>query len=263
MKIYVDLLLFLNFAFDFLLLLSVSILLRRNVSINRVISGAFVGSLSILFLFIPISTITLFFLKIGISILMIGCAFGYRNMKYTIRNFTYLYITSIVLGGFLYFLNVQFSYQQKGLVFYHKGLSINYIVLIIFAPIILYLYVKQGLYLKQNYNHYYKVNLYLKNHKSIRLNAFLDTGNVLEDPYFHRPVILINKKSMIYDINEFGMILVPYKTVGGDGFLKCFPAEKIKIGKKEYHCKFLVGIMEMPIHLDGVDCILNKKIMEG
>ena len=262
MRVYVDLVFLLNFAFDFLLLLTISILLRRNVSINRIILGAFVGSLSVFFLFIPISTLTLFFIKIVISILMVLCSFGYRTIKYTLRNFTYLYMTSIVLGGFLYFLNIQFSYKQGGLVFYHHGLSINYIVLIVASPIILYLYIKQGLYLKQNYNHYYKVNLYLKNNQCICLNAFLDTGNVLEDPYFHKPVILMNKKRMIYDINEFGMILVPYQTVSGSGLLKCFKAEKMQIGKKEYH-HFLVGIMEDSIHLDGVDCILNKKIMEG
>lgn len=64
MKIYLDLVLFLNFAFDFLLLSSVSIVLKRNIKINNIIIGAFIGSLSILLLFIKISNFTLFILKI-------------------------------------------------------------------------------------------------------------------------------------------------------------------------------------------------------
>ena len=109
MKIYVDLVLLLNFAFDFILLLSVSILLRRMISINRLLLGAFIGSLSILLLFININSFTLFILKMFISVIMILVAFGYKSRKYFIKNIGFLYMSSIVLGGFLYFLNIQFS----------------------------------------------------------------------------------------------------------------------------------------------------------
>ena len=40
MKIYVDYVLFLNFMFDFLLLVSISLILKRQVKINRLILGA-------------------------------------------------------------------------------------------------------------------------------------------------------------------------------------------------------------------------------
>ena len=52
MKIYLDLLMILNFLIDFILLITVSIILKRNVSINRVMLGAFFGGISILFLFL-------------------------------------------------------------------------------------------------------------------------------------------------------------------------------------------------------------------
>ena len=76
----------------------------------------------------------------------------------------------MILGGFLYFLNVQFSYKQEGLVFYHDGLSINFIFLLIFSPLILYIYIRQGLTLKNNFSNYYKVNLYFNN-KKIRFKS--------------------------------------------------------------------------------------------
>ena len=83
---------------------------------------------------------------------MVLITFNFKNIRYTLKNLFYLYITSVVLGGFLYFLNIEFSYKQVGLVFYHNGLSINFIVLIIASPIILFAYVKQAIYLKNNYS---------------------------------------------------------------------------------------------------------------
>ena len=70
MKIYVDLVLFLNFFFDFLLLLATSLILRRNVNIKRILLGALIGSLSIFLLFVSINSFTLFLIKILISILI-------------------------------------------------------------------------------------------------------------------------------------------------------------------------------------------------
>ena len=162
----------LNFCFDFILLLSVSILLRRNVSIYKIILGAFFGGLSILFLFFKINNLTLFLLKIVISIVMTLISFGYKSFKYTLRNLLYLYMASIVLGGFLYLLNNEFSLKNNGIVFINNGLSINFVFLIIFSPIIIYLYIKQGLWLKNNYSNYYKIVIIKDSHKYI-FNAYL------------------------------------------------------------------------------------------
>lgn len=261
MKIYLDLVLILNFIFDFLLLASVSIFLRRNVSLTRLIIGAFIGSISVLALFLNINSFELFLIKLVISILMCLSTFGYKKLKYTLKNMFYLYTTSMILGGFLYFLNVEFSYKQVGLVFYHNGLSINVIVLIILSPIILYFYSKQIKELRVNYNNYYKVKIKMDKH-IINCNGFLDTGNKLEDPYFHKPVIILDKRKVLFDINEFEMVLVPFFTVSGTSMMKCYKADYIDIEKIGIKNNFLIGIMDEKICIDGVDVILNIKLME-
>lgn len=253
MKIYVDLVLLLNFGFDFILLLSVSLILRRMVSINRLLLGAFVGSLSILFLFINISSFLLFLLKIVISILMILVTFGYKDKIYFFKNMGFLYMASIVLGGFLYFLNVQFSYKQQGLVFFHEGLSINFIFLIIFSPIIIYIYVRQGLNLKNNYSKYHYVKLYFDN-KSIDCIGYVDTGNKIVDPYLKRRIVLINKECKI----QRPYIYVPINTVNSVGLIKCLKLEKLEIDGKEVKEKLLLGFIDKKINIDGVDCILPE-----
>ena len=106
MKIYVDAILLLNFGFDFLLLLATSYLLKRNISIYKIIIGALFGSLSILFLFLPISSFSLFLFKIVISVGMILITFSFKNIHYFFKNIIYLYFNSMLLGGFLYLLNI-------------------------------------------------------------------------------------------------------------------------------------------------------------
>ena len=144
MTIYVDGLLFLNFFFDFLLLLTTSIILKKNTSMFRIILGAFVGSLSRLVLFFKINSFELFLIKLYLAFLMCIIVFGFKNLKSFLITFFSFYMISIVLGGFLYYLNIEFSYKHEGLVFYHKGVSINVIILVLFTPIILYIYIKQA-----------------------------------------------------------------------------------------------------------------------
>ena len=163
-------------------------------------------------------------------------------------------MASIVLGGFLYFLNIQFSYKQQGIVFFHNGLSVNFIFLIIFSPIIIYIYIKQGLNLKNNYSKYHHVKLYFNN-KQVEYIGFVDTGNKVVDPYFKRRVIFVDN---LDDKLLGSYVLVPIKTLNMDGLVKCFRLNKLEIDGKEVREKFLVGIMDKNITIDGIDCILPE-----
>ena len=80
MKIYVDLVLLLNFLFDLILLFGVALLLRRQTTLKRLLMGALVGSVTIFSMFIEMGSLGLFFIKILISILMVLIVFGYNNI---------------------------------------------------------------------------------------------------------------------------------------------------------------------------------------
>jgi len=210
-----------------------------------------------------INSFELFIYKLVISILMIIVTFKYKNLEYTLKNIFYLYITSIVLGGFLYMLNIEFSYKQEGLIFYHNGLSINFIVLIIASPLILFAYVKQALNLKNNYSNYYKVDIYLKDGTIKKVNAFLDTGNKLKDPYKKRPIILVDRKVLNFKYDEQSTLLVPYDGINNHGLLKCIIPDQIYIYGVGVKNNLLIGISNENIDIDGVDCILHSKLLEG
>lgn len=262
MEIYVDLVLLLNFGFDLILLFGVAILLRRQTNLKRLLLGALVGSITILSMFIEMSSFMLFLVKIVISIFMVLIVFGYQDIKCLLKNLFYLYTSSILLGGFLYFLNLQCSYQQEGLIFYFNGLSINVVVLIVLSPVIIYAYVKQGLELKNRYSNYYQIDIYLKDGEIIPVTAYLDTGNHLEDPYKKRPIILLNQELIDFCYGKYNMVLVPYDALNHHGLLKCIIPDKIFIQGIGFRDNFLVGLSNEKIKIDGVDCIMHSRLLE-
>lgn len=262
MKVYIDLVLFLNFAFDFILLLTVSIILKRNVNLKRITLGALIGSLTIIVLFIPFTTLSLFLLKILLSILIVTVTYGIKDLKFILTNLFYFYITSIILGGFLYYLNIEFSYKNIGMVFYHKGMGINYIFLLIASPIVLYIYTKEMKKLKEYNSLNYKVDVYVTSDKVVRLNGFLDTGNTLLEPYKKRKVVVAYSKELESLINEKNIILVPFESINGKGLLKCIKVDKLYIEGIGIKKDVVVGLSKEKIKKNGINCILNYLLLE-
>lgn len=258
MKIYLDLIMILNFILDFILLLTVGLILKRKINLTRLLLGAFFGGISILFIFININSFILFIFKVLISIFMIIISYKFINIKYTLINLLYLYMSSIILGGFLYLLNIEFSYKKVGLIFINNGLSINFIFLLITSPIILYIYIKQTKNLRYNYSNYYNITL-IKNNKKYDYIGYMDSGNLLVDSITNKLVILIDKRKLLFDIKEFR--LIPYMSIDGHHMIKVVKIDKIIFNNKEYS-NILLGIMDK-ISIDGVDIILNRKLMEG
>ena len=190
MTIYVDLVFLINLIMDFYILSGVKFLLKLDTKLIRILLGSLIGSLSLFLLFFHLSTILLNLFKIIISLLMVLITFG--KYKFFNRLF-YLYVVSIFLGGSIYLINDSLGYKVSGFLFINNGYSINLIILLIISPIIIYLYVKEFVNLKKKLNTTYNVTIKIKN-KKIKLEGFLDTGNKLIDPYFHRPIILLSKK---------------------------------------------------------------------
>ena len=250
MKVYLDLVFFINFMFDTLLLLTVNIILKRNAKLIRIILGGFIGSISIFFLFLNISSFTLFILKIIISVLMILIAFKKDNF---FKNFLYLYLVSIVLGGFLYFINDAFSYKHNGIIFINNGFSINIILILLLTPIILFIYIKQVKSLKNINSYNYKVSFTYLN-KKYTYTAFLDTGNNLYDPYTNNPVIILYDKN----INIKNPIYIPCNTINGNNLLSAFKLNKIIINDKEIKRKVIIAITNKPFKINGVNMLLHK-----
>lgn len=185
---------------------------------------------------------------------MVLIAFKYKNIKYFLTNLLYFFMSSILLGGFIYFINL----KLKNVIL--NELLFNTVVFLISSPIIILVYIKTSLNLKNNYSLIYKVDIYI-NKKIINLNGYYDTGNNLIDPYKKRPIIVVNSKH--FKELKLKYLLVPFNTIETGAMMKCFKPDKVRIKSIGYVENVLIGITENEFKINGIDCLINKKIMEG
>ena len=248
MVIYIDLLFILNFIYDFLLLMTVSVTLKRNTKLSKLLIGSFFGSLTTFTLLLNINRYILLIIKILLGFMMVIITYGFKNIKYFLNNSIYLYMCSVILAGFLYFLKIQFN-------------NISYLISLIIAPLILYLYVNEQRKLKEIVNYYKKVIITFKNNNTLTLNGFLDSGNKLKDPVTGKYIILINKKRLkgIYNIRS--PMYVPIRTINKSSILPCISIKNIEIDNKTY-TNYLLGLSDTFNGFDEVECLLNYNLME-
>ena len=258
MKIYVDLVFFINFSYDFFLLMAVAFILKETVSIKKLLQGAFLGGMAIFFLFLPLNQILLFLLKILISVLMILVTFSYQNKTSFFKHLAILYFSSFLLGGMLYSLSDTFNYEKKGLLFLHQGPSIHLFIILIIGPFFFFKYLK---IIKQEKRHLELVHTlqFEVRGRKYKIEGYLDTGNHLRDPYKKRSVILFHDKNFMPKIEE--AILVPFETAKGKGIVRCLDPDLLLVdGKAIQH--YLIGFLEEKIALDGRSCILPNEMRE-
>lgn len=260
MKIYVEVIILINFIIDFILLFGVCLILRRQTNLKRLILSSLVGSLTIISMFLNLPDYIIFITKLFTSLIMVIICCKFINIKYTLKNIFYLYTLSVLLGGSIYLISIEVITKYKGLRFLSNGIYLNLIILLIFSPLIVYIYVKQIKQIKNTYSNYYNIDIYLKDKSKTSLTGYLDTGNHLTDPYKNRPIILVNKDKI--NINYDNFLLVPYDSLNNHGLLKCIVPEKIYIDKIGVKTNFLIGISEEAINIEGVDCILHGELIE-
>lgn len=246
MEMYIDLFFIFNVIIDYIIILSVSILLKRKSSYTRMILSSLLGGISSLLLFTSFNRILIMIISI---ILMVLISFGYKGIRYVISNILYMYILSTLLGGIVYLFNVKVI----------NSIPLTYLIIIIIAIEVMILYIKESKKMKNIYNNYYKVDIYFKDKDKISLIGFVDTGNNLYDPYKKRPIILVSSRYK----REDNFILVPYHTLSGDGLLKCIKPDIIFIEGIGYKGNVLIAFSDSPNLINGVDVILHKDVMKG
>lgn len=259
MKIYLDYIFFINFLFDFILLLGVSIILRRNVSKFRLFLGSLFGGVSFFIIFFNMSSFMFFILKMFLAVIMLIITFSYKDLKYTMNNFIYLIILSVLVGGFLYLINIEIGYSHVGMLFFTNGKSLNMILLIFITILLVIIYSKYIKRYKKDNKNRFKTNLYIDN-KEYKLNGFLDTGNELF--YFNKPCLILNKIKKI-DLSSFNTIHIPFTTINSKGLMKGFIAPRVFIEDYGFYENVVVALSNDKFRLGGADIILNINLLEG
>jgi len=240
MKIYLEFILILNFLLDFMILYGTKRVLKLQKNLFRLILGGLIGSLTTFLLVAEIGGWCLFLLKIGLSFLIVLVAFGKNNL---FENVFYFYLISIILGGGIYLFDLNTS------------ASFYYLILLVGAPFLLFLVVKELICYRNTYSNKYEVFIYIKE-KLYRMEGFIDTGNQLTSPFKGEPVILVNLELPIDTV-----IYVPYKALNTSGVIPCIRPDKVIINQKVFkHC--LIGFSKDKFQLKGLNCILPNKFKE-
>ena len=256
MKIYIDILFFINLTYDFLILNAVNIVLRRNINVYRIFFGSIIGSISTFSIFLPVLNNML--VTIMLSIVMLLVTFKYKDIIYLKNNIIYFYMISVIFGGMLYLLNLKFNKYYSIKDIYNQKIIINFIGIIIISPIIYFLYIYTYKNNKVNHDNYYELK-YSFNNKLININAFYDSGNLIKDPYKGRPVILINKKILTCDIKNKSPIYVPCNMINNNILLKCYKPNLLIINNHIIN-NCLLGLWENNNFYDGIDAVISGYI---
>lgn len=255
MKIYIDVVALLNLIYDFLILNTVNIVLKRNVKMKKMFYSSLVGLISLFTLIFPFLN-NIFFILL-LSIFMIILCFGYKDIIYFKNNIIYFYLVSFILGGSLYVFNLRFNNYYDPISNYEFKLLINILGIFLYLPFILFLYYYSYKNRKDLVNNYYKVKFSLTDHM-YDIVGFYDTGNLIKDPYFNKPIILVDKKIVISDINNKSPIIVPCNMVNNNTMIYCYKPNLLIINNKVIdNC--LIGLWNNNFY-DGISAIISGYI---
>lgn len=182
--LYIDLFFLWNFWMNLLVLF----LVRRIIKSYRTLwcllaaaIGAASACLGVVLYLHSAETICLFLMELGVVVLMNVFAFGAKNLLWHL--FLFLTVSSVVAGVFLYAVSLSGSTTE--------------LPAILFVSVTAFL----GCFVleKQSRIRWKEEHMKAKavlefGDRKLLATALMDTGNKLHDPFYHKPVILVDEK---------------------------------------------------------------------
>ncbi len=241
--VYLDVFLIINIFMDFLILVIAKSLIKPQTTLLRCFTGAGVGGLlSVISLLIPYRAIWLRFITSYILICFVMClvTFRIKGIRSNIKNMCIVYAVTFCLGGAM---NAIYYYTALGFVI-NRILSGEYVKTVnamrfISIAIITYLLtdylVKMINRRAEKGKQIYGVIIGVKD-KTVKLNALLDTGNLLFEPISGREVHIIEYEAVkdIVDKENGFYRVIPFNSVGNSkGLLDAIEVDYIEVELKD------------------------------
>jgi len=201
-ELYIDQIFLENLLFNFFLLLLTAVAGKLPVRLGRIFLGALTGSLAgCLFVVLHLTDGILNFAgQLGISIVMIRCGFAIGERKRFRKALLIFYGLAFLFGGILDTVYVRLTLP----VLFSSMISV----------LLLYGMLKLMERWKNETQNIWKVTL-VWNGMRKELYGFRDTGNRLLDPYYGKPVTVVEYQAVKEFFNRKTRVLwIPYHTVG-------------------------------------------------
>ena len=255
MDIYLDVMFFINFVMDYIVLYLSGMILKKKISVKwRTLICAAAAIVGILFFVFPIPTVLAVLFRLFIPMLMAIAAFGRCGASELVKRYITLigiqFLTSGIMNDTLNFAGPNVDVLEKnGTVYFcfPDGLFIT-------AFVLTYGISKLFCIFLSHRKRIYSLAL-TKGECTQKVNALYDSGNCLCDPVTKKPVI-IAERSVLSDmncLNDSGRIFLPFTTVGQNNTLmEVITLDSITFIKENRKLEhILVGISDAPLSTSG------------
>lgn len=210
MVIYVDELFLENFIMNYIILCITAYFSKIKPKWYRLSLASALGAIYVILTYIVnISIYNSLILKVILSILIIIIGFNFKRIVEFLKIICIFYLTTFAIGGagfcIGYFSNAV-SITETGII-YVKEISLK---IVIISMIITFIMAKVIVMILKNRvglsTEYFDIDICLKG-KKVTLNAFLDTGNSIHEPFSRRSVVFVEGEEIkelfseeIYDV---------------------------------------------------------------
>lgn len=285
-KVYVDVLILLNYIINLLLIQCVAKLTGRRLKRRRLVLAAFFGAASAMSIFLPFFGFFISLLsKLLISSGIVLIAFHYIGLKVYLKQLFAFFAVSFFFAGVM--LAIWMVVAPKGMLYYNGVVyfdisSLTLIITTAAAYLVLTLahrFTREG----RLKTEIYRLEIFLGK-KSVVLHGLVDTGNSLYEPFSDTPVMVCNVvdllpilplplmeelmrgTSELPDSKKYGLVfrLVPYSHIKGAGMIPAFQPDRILLDGPAGQLiaeNVFIAVTNEKIGKDGYSAILNPDII--
>ena len=276
--IYIDVLIIVNLFVNYFILLTTSKFLNLKLKLSRLILGEILGAIYSLYIFIPEPNIFISILiKLFMSIIMVAVSFEFRKIKQFLKIIVCFYAVNFAFSGIMFTLWCVF--KPSGMIMNNDIVYFNISPLtLIISTVVSYIIIEiinRVIEKKQLKSSKYEIGIKFKD-KYIVLNAKIDTGNLLKEPFSNLPVIVVKKSEINLLIPEFNIFesienqneikklkirMIPFKTVSGTGILPAFKPEYVVL-KGNLKKQAYIAVCSDEYFSEGISCLANPEILD-
>lgn len=243
--IYIDIFILINIFEDFFLLLWTKRINRLSVKYYRLLLGSLTGGfLSLLYFIIPDIFSLSIFLTILAGIIMIYISFGYRSKICFLKNSATLLILSFFINGGLMAFYLALKPNGMAIINNRAYFNISPTLLIILTLIIYFILVIYKKLFKNTptCSQIHSVKVTYEN-QIAQFKCKYDSGCNLKEPFSGCDVIVVEEE-LINNLNiiKEKMRIIPFSSLGGNGIIYGFKANKVEIDGSTVEKDIYIGI---------------------
>lgn len=282
--VYVDVLLVLNYVVTALLVACSGKLLGLQIKRRRIVAAALVGSVGSLTIFFPfLGFFPMLGVRMVLSAAIVAAAFPLTGPGRFLKCWFVFFAVSFFFAGVM--LAIWMAFAPAGMLYYNGVVYFNVRPLALLAcTAAAYLLLTLGNRISRGGRHpgiRCRVTLKL-GEKRCSLQALVDTGNSLVEPFSGTPVVVCRLEAVREllgealaaalqrgDWEEAGRLaggrirLVPYRVVGGKGVLPALRGDRLYVprGDALYQTeRFYLAVTEGKLE-EGCDALLNPDLI--